>query len=685
MPKLYPALSNSKIADPVAENGLIICRHFNTFFHFPRIFFYFSLLILLFLFRVPGSAQTASNFARDAQNALQKGQFVEALRDLNLAIQSDPSIPELYYMRGYAKFSLDDYIGAEQDFTKSIALFPYLPDVYLDRAMARSQQQNYNGALEDLTNAAKLDSTNAEIFFTLAKIKLYLKKYYACLSDCNHAIRLKYENENVYIIRGAAELGIDRFENAVEDLKKAIGINPANVYSYIQLGTAWTDKAKYDSALVYLNHAIQIDSNNIFALFDRSITLIKNKDNKAGLEDLDKIIRLSPYNSYAYFNRAILYNDMGDRKSAISDFDKVIKLNPKNIVSYYYRGLMKMQENDSKGALEDMDKTLELLPDYADAWYARYEIKLKLKDMAGAQKDYKMAMEIARKNNLSADSLSTTKKNFLQSLVKLSGDFEEMNTNNSKFQNQSVDIQLLPMFSLCLGKASYDLIELYDTYQKSHYFTGVLSLTSKTSLITDSLCNKEVEVQTSRIDSGAELADAYVKRAVAYSGIKRYNEAFTDYSAAEELDTSYALVYFCRAVSRYDLIQLINSLDDYDHSISIGKSNAKVREQITTTELAHTYDAVVCDFESALKIDPEFFFAYYDRGIVYCKMGNYHRALEDFSKAIQLHKNFPEALFNRGLVQIMSGDSQSGCEDLSRAGELGISEAYKVMKRYCYK
>ena len=122
---------------------------------------------------------------------------------------------------------------------------------------------------------------------------------------------------------------------------------------------------------------------------------------------------------------------MNDRKSAISDFDKVIKLNPKNIVSYYYRGLMKMQENDLKGALEDMDKTIELLPDYTDAWYARYEIKLKLKDLAGAQKDYKTAMDFAKKNNMPADSLTTKKKDFLQSLVKLSGDVEEMNTGNS--------------------------------------------------------------------------------------------------------------------------------------------------------------------------------------------------------------------------------------------------------------
>ncbi|MCX6242619.1 MAG: tetratricopeptide repeat protein [Bacteroidetes bacterium] len=681
MPKLYPALTKIFLGINSSKENWAISHWRKTVNHagFFLIFAAFS------LFCPPAYPQAVSNYVRDAQTNIHNGQFVEALKNLNLAIETDPSVPELYYMRGYTKFSLDDYIGAEMDFTKSIALFPYLPDVYVNRAQVRSQLQNYNGALEDLSAASKIDSTNAEIFFTLARIKLYLKKYYACLSDCNRAIKLKYESETVYIIRGAAELGIDRFDAAVSDLKKAIEINPANIYAYIQLGTAWSDKLKYDSALVYFDKAVSLDSNNIFALFDRSITLIKKKDNTAGLADLGKIIRLSPYNSYAYFNRAILYNDMGDRKSAIGDFDKVIKLNPKNIVSYYYRGLMKMQENDPKGALEDMDKTVELLPDYADAWYARYEIKLKLKDLAGAQKDYKMAMDIAKKNNLSTDSLTTKKKDFLQSLVKLSGDFEEMNTSNSKFQNQAVEIQLMPMFKLFQGKAGYDVIELYDTYHKDHYFTGILSLTYRPYLISDSLCNKQLEFQTRRISTGAELSDAYLQRAVAYSGLRRYNDAFSDYSAAEELDTLYALPYFCRAITRYDLIQLINTLDNYDQQITIGKSNAKTRERYTTTELEHTYDAVVCDFESAIKIDPGFFFAYYNRGIVYCKMGNYHRALEDFSKAISLRKNFAEALFNRGLVQIMLEDSQAGCEDLSRAGELGISEAYKVMKRYCYK
>ena len=34
---------------------------------------------------------------------------------------------------------------------------------------------------------------------------------------------------------------------------------------------------------------------------------------------------------------------------------------------------------------------------------------------------------------------------------------------------------------------------------------------------------------------------------------------------------------------------------------------------------------------------------------------------------------------------ILLSENHNGCRDLSRAGELGVTDAYRVMKRYCYK
>jgi tetratricopeptide (TPR) repeat protein len=66
-------------------------------------------------------------------------------------------------------------------------------------------------------------------------------------------------------------------------------------------------------------------------------------------------------------------------------------------------------------------------------------------------------------------------------------------------------------------------------------------------------------------------------------------------------------------------------------------------------------------------------------------MGKYQKAIEDFSKAIQYKANFAEAIYNRGLLYLLLEQTRQGCEDLSHAGESGILDAYKVMKRYCYK
>ncbi len=66
-------------------------------------------------------------------------------------------------------------------------------------------------------------------------------------------------------------------------------------------------------------------------------------------------------------------------------------------------------------------------------------------------------------------------------------------------------------------------------------------------------------------------------------------------------------------------------------------------------------------------------------------MGNYPSAIDDLTQAISCRDKFAEAYYNRGLMYILVNDRTRGCEDLSRAGELGILDAYRVMKRYCYK
>lgn len=647
---------------------------------------YLNGLMVTFMFLLPmvSWAQNDINFKQAGLTNLRKGEYIEALANLNNAIQREPGLSELYFLRGYAKYGLDDFLGAERDYTISIELSPVLADVFINRAIVRAQQQNFRGALTDFARAQELTPDNPEIYVNRARTNLFLKNYYACIVDCRKAIELKYNHESIYILKGTSEVGIKRYQNAMDDFNKAIEINTNDPNAFIQLGSVYVELEKPDSAIQCYSRAIQLDSNNTYALFNRSLGYIKTKELERALIDLNKIVRLSPYNSYAYFNRAIVRNDLKDKKGAIVDFTSVINLNPKNIISYYYRGLLKSELKDYSGALEDLDKTLELYPDYADAYYSRFEIKNKKGDRAGALKDYQRAMEIGAKNHVDPAALRG-QKNYLESLVKLSGDFEEMNTLNSKFQNQYIDIQLIPMYSLFFGKLNYEQLCFYDTYGRDHYFTNIIALTNRQELLNDSVCRGEVELQTRIIDSVAKDPVAFYKRATAFAAVKNFNKAFADYDSVLFYNPQFIMAYFSRAQTRFDLIRLLQSQDEAGQEISIGKKQHKVATQLVSSQQDQSYEKVIADLDKAIQLDPYFSFAYFNKGFVHCAMGNYPSAIDDLTQAISCREKFAEAYYNRGLIYILVNDRTKGCEDLSLAGELGILDAYRVMKRYCYK
>jgi tetratricopeptide (TPR) repeat protein len=64
-----------------------------------------------------------------------------------------------------------------------------------------------------------------------------------------------------------------------------------------------------------------------------------------------------------------------------------------------------------------------------------------------------------------------------------------------------------------------------------------------------------------------------------------------------------------------------------------------------------------------------------------CAQRDFRAAILDYNEAIERDPEFAEAYFNRGLARLSQGDSNRGITDLSKAGELGIVNAYSIIKR----
>ena len=80
---------------------------------------------------------------------------------------------------------------------------------------------------------------------------------------------------------------------------------------------------------------------------------------------------------------------------------------------------------------------------------------------------------------------------------------------------------------------------------------------------------------------------------------------------------------------------------------------------------------------------PDFPYSYYNLGNLYCLSNDLPEAIVQYTKAIEKYPYIGEAYYNRGLVLIYLRDKEKGCIDLSKAGEMGIGDAYSVIKKYC--
>jgi tetratricopeptide (TPR) repeat protein len=629
-------------------------------------------------------AQRIGDYLQYGKIELEKENYTEAIKYFNNSIKHRSASYEGYFLRGIAKYSLDDFIGAEKDFTQASVYDPFNPEIYHYRAIARSEQYNFGGAFEDYETAIEIDPKNAYYYLNRARTYLYIHEYESAITDCNKAIELKFTKENVFLMRGMAKAGIELYDEALKDLDIAIRKKPENTYGYVQRGAVWMGIKEPDSALVDFNKALAINNDDSYALFNRAQAFMELDDTTNAFQDLDRVIELSPYNSYAYYNRAILKTGTNDTQGAIEDLTKVLAMNPENIVVYLYRGRMKASAGDLQGAINDYDNAIEIYPDFADAYFERSQAKKALQDYFGAEEDYNMAYAINKFNFNDNDSLRLEEEMYLKRIIAFSGEFYDKGTDNIRIQDKIVQIELKPIFTTVVYSKNMETIRMFDTFEKPAYHAEIISLSSNQDRMAGNIANTQLDTLEQKIRSNPSDPVNYYNRAEIYANMQNYNKALQDYDIAIMLDPDYILAYFNRANIRFKLTDLIS--EEYKTQYQLNATfiqPAAPQSTFDTTFLEHSYEEILNDYNKVIDLDTDFFYAYFNRGYVKCIMGDYWGSVSDYEKALDYEPKFSEAFYNKGLILIYLNLKTVGCESMSKAGELGIQESYHVMKRYC--
>jgi tetratricopeptide (TPR) repeat protein len=351
-----------------------------------------------------------------------------------------------------------------------------------------------------------------------------------------------------------------------------------------------------------------------------------------------------------------------------------------------------MQLGRYRDAMDDYSQAINLYPDFANAYLNRSYVKSQMGQFNSAKTDYQIAQKkIAEYKSKMADSTKalqfadTTKK--YDRLLALDADFAKKDFNNDLLQHKDVDIRLKPLFKFRLDEKRKEKLAIDHQYEDKSTieFTNAVKVpvvltTQPGSLLANSSQLKE-EVEA-RLKNEKNSLD-YFAKALLESGNKQFNSALDSYNKAIEAEPSQTFYYLNRGALQSEMIDFISSIESNVQVLTLdnaGATRAKVQEQATRT---YDYSPAIHDMLKAAGLAPKFPFIYYNLGNLYCLSNDLPEAIKQYSKALELFPSLAEAYYNRGLVLIYLKDKDKGCLDLSKAGELGVTEAYGVIKKYC--
>ena len=663
---------------------------------FPKHAFLVAVLLLCSFVHSRAQYDKDVFFWRGRQ-ALADGKYAQSIENFNILAQLDTSDYQTYFFRGIAKYNLGDIRGAQRDFDNSVRLNPVFTSGYHYRAITESRFGRFEEALSDLQRAIDLRPGFTGLYYSRGVTYFLARQFENAVRDFDKYIRKEPKDPSAYLNRGACYLFLADTTKALSDYNKAIKLDRFDPEGYIRRGRLYSEKGDYEAAISDLDHAIELDSSNTLAYFNRALLLSEKKEYRRAMDDLNRVLKDEPGNALTLYNRGLINAQVGEYEAALSDMDRVLNINPENVLAYFNRASIFIEMERWEDALEDYDRAIELYPDFAKAYMKRSYVKSRLGLNQSSKEDYRTAQrkiqEYRARNVTDEGSFADTTRKY-SSLIALDAEFARKDFNDEMLQHRDIDIRLRPMYRYVLaGEKVVDGEMLTRRYENP-----LLDRFAASSPVKVEIAGGEGELSSAQLASldaviyAQQGGRASFLRSVSESYSKKYNMALSSLDAAigqsdastDAYDHLYKAFYLMnRSVLRAEMIDFIASMQSNVQVLTMDDSRntrARVKEHVSTD---YDYSEAIADAKAAIEILDNIPYLYFNLGNLCCLSSEHLASIENYTRAISLFPYMGDAYFNRGLVLIYLKDKEKGCIDLSRAGELGVAEAYAVIKKYC--
>jgi tetratricopeptide (TPR) repeat protein len=547
----------------------------------------------------------------------------KALEEYRLAIDADPSsefltsgLAELYVKTGRIR----DAVLEAQDIIKrdpnNLEAHKLLGRIYLR-------------SLGDTPNSGN-GSDNV--------LKLAIEQY-------EQIVKIEPGNVDDHLLLGRLYRLDNDSEKAEAELKTAVKLDPNSEEAVTTLALLYTDEGD-------TNHALQVlsavpDAGRSAKLYAAlGATYEQRKDYKGAIDAYQHAIELDRDNLDAIRGLAENYLNDGQIEKALDQYKVIADANPEDAQTYLRMSEIYRRQGKYDDALDSLKKAEAMVPDLLEVPYNMavvYEAQGRYDDAV------KVLQDLLKKTEKPDTSYSQAERNnrgiFIERLGMVYRDQENYQAAVDAFR------KMIPLGDDNTKTAYQDIIDTYRDAKQWPQATAAakeaaekmpddreLRMVLDAQLADTGDPDKPIADVRSLLKGKPEDRDVYVRLAIMYSRVKRYNDAEEALNKAEQLSTKpedKEYVYFLRG-------------DTYEHEKKYEDAEAEFKKvlaanpqsAVTLNYLGYMnadrgvqLDESLAQIKEAVSLDPTNG-AYLDSlGWAYFKLGKYDLAEESLNKA----------------------------------------------------
>jgi tetratricopeptide (TPR) repeat protein len=179
--------------------------------------------------QVPSKARKAY---RKAQDALRKGETVEALKHTERALQLFPEFADALTLRGILKLDAGDLTQASRDLDQAIKLDPKYAMAYIGMGAVFNALGHFDDALRVLDRGVALAPTSWQAFFELGRAQVGKGEFENAIRNLNKAEEFAPQvYPLIHLVRAHALLGLEQYDNAMGELQLYLTRSPSDANS----------------------------------------------------------------------------------------------------------------------------------------------------------------------------------------------------------------------------------------------------------------------------------------------------------------------------------------------------------------------------------------------------------------------------------------------------------------------